>query len=69
MRVIGTLRSLYLSKRRKDTALARFEILDATQRQAIAQFLQCLPELVELDTEDRTIVARSFRNYWKDYMV
>ncbi len=69
MRVIGTLRSLYLSKRREDTALARFEILDATQRQAIAQFLQCLPELVELDTEDRTIVARSIRNYWKDYMV
>jgi hypothetical protein len=72
MRVIGTLQSLYPSKRREDIAehrLARFEILDATQRQVIAQFLQCLPELVELNTEDRTIVARSIRNYWKDYMV
>jgi hypothetical protein len=69
MRVSGTLQSLYPTERRKDIALARFEILDATQRQAIAQFLQCLPELVELDTEDRTIVARSIRNYWKDYMV
>jgi hypothetical protein len=72
MRVIGTLQSLYPSKRREDIAkhrLARFEILDAAQRQAIAQFLQCLLGLVELNTEDRTIVARSIRNYWHEYMV
>jgi hypothetical protein len=72
MRVIGTLQSLYPSKRRGDIAkhrLARFEILDTAQRQAIARFLQCLPELVELNAEDQTTVARSIRNYWKDYMV
>jgi hypothetical protein len=72
MRVIGTLRSLYPSKRSEDIEkyiLARFEILNVKQRQAIAQFLRCLPELIELDTEDRTIVERSIRNYWKDYVV
>ena len=72
MRVIGTLRSLYPRKRSEDSdkyILARFEILNVKQRQAIAQFLRSLPELIELDTEDRTIVERSIRNYWKDYLV
>lgn len=71
MRVIGTLSSLYPKNEPgglKEYILARYEILDTPQRQAIALFLQNLPQIVELDTSDQRIIERALRNYWKNHL-
>lgn len=38
------------------------------QNQAIALYLKSLPDLVELDTEDKTIVERALKKYWSKYL-
>jgi hypothetical protein len=38
------------------------------QRGAIAAYIEALPHLVALDPEDATLVARSVRDYWKQFL-
>lgn len=71
MRQIGTLSSLYPTVHHpniSDHLSAKYEILNLQQRQAIAQFLKWLPEVLELDDHYSTIAERAVRNYWKDYL-
>lgn len=71
MRVIGTFRSLYPRNETtglKEYILARYEVLDIPQRQAIALFLHNLPQIVQLEASDQKIVERALRNYWKNYL-
>jgi hypothetical protein len=46
-----------------------YSLLTKEQYQAIALYLQALPNLVELDTfEDEKVVERAFNNYWSKFM-
>jgi hypothetical protein len=38
------------------------------QRRAIAAYVQALPELVALDSEDAALVERSLRDYWGQFL-
>ena len=51
-----------------DYSLLRNSFLDRRQRSAVAQFLLFLPEFIRLDTEEQTLIERSLRNYWRDYL-
>src|ERR1022692_2618018 len=64
MRVIGTLMGLYPKKESWDYHMRRYSLLTENQKSAIAFFLSALPELVELNPEDKTIVHRAFEKYW-----
>ena len=44
-------------------SLLRYSLLDHLQRSAVAQFLLFLPEFINLDSEDHTLVERALRNY------
>ena len=72
MRVIGTLGSLYPRNDQvgglKEYILKRYEILNLSQRQAIALFLQNLPQLVQLDISEQKVIERALRNYWQNYL-
>jgi len=69
MRVIGTLTGLYP---KKDNAweyhMQRYSLFDATQKTAIAQFLEALPKLVDLDSTDKSTAERAVRDYWGKYL-
>jgi len=67
MRVIGTIAALYP----KSTGIPSrsYEYLTEDQHRAIACFLNALPSLVTLDTEDSKCVARALRNYWGKFAV
>lgn len=68
MRVIGTLGSLYPKKEAWDYHMRRYALLTPAQRSAIAGFLQALPSVVDLSHEDRKIVPRALRNYWRAFL-
>ena len=65
MMCIGTLSSLY-PKTDDDKYL--YSRLSELQNSAIALFLKRLPDLVELDAEDKTIVERALRNHWSKFL-
>ena len=66
MMTIGTLSILYP---KTETWAYLYSLLNEQQYQAIALYLQALPNLVELDTfEDKTVVDRAFNNYWSKFM-
>lgn len=67
MRVIGTLSALYPRDHIAEYYMQRYECLSYEQKQAVACFLQVLPELVELDPEDTKIVERAL-NYWNVFL-
>ncbi len=60
MRVIGTLSAL--SRPFQD------ELLSFEQKRSVALFLSALPELVNLDNEDETVVREALRKYWIRYL-
>ena len=62
MRVIGTIAALY--PKSPATHSRSYEYLTDDQHRAIACFLNALPNLVTLDSEDSKRVARALRNYW-----
>lgn len=64
MMSIGTLSILYPKTESWEYLYSR---LTKAQMRAIAHFLQSLPALVELDTEDTKRVKRALRNYWAPY--
>jgi hypothetical protein len=67
MRVIGTLSALYPKDHVAGYHMPRYDLLSYEQKQAVACFLDALPELVSLDGEDRTIVERAMR-YWTQFL-
>ncbi len=68
MRVIGTLGSLYPSGRTKSLNLKQYSLLNTTQREAIALFLNGLADIAHLDSEDLVIVERALKVYWNQYL-
>jgi hypothetical protein len=60
MRVIGTLSAL--SRPFHD------DLLGFEQKRSVALFLSALPELVNLDNEDETMVREALRKYWTHYL-
>lgn len=65
MMTIGTLSALYPKTEDKKFLYSE---LSENQRHAIAKYLVSLPSLIDLDTEDKTIVERAARNYWSKYL-
>lgn len=65
MMTIGTLLALYPKTESKKYLYSE---LNEDQRRVIAKYLVSLPSLVDLDTEDKTIVERAVRNYWSNYL-
>ncbi|HUF05499.1 MAG TPA: DUF6714 family protein [Aridibacter sp.] len=73
MRVIGTLDSLYPRKagemaRYWDSTISTYSTFTDEQKAAIALFLEALPEVVQLNTEDSRVVERALRNYWDQFV-
>jgi hypothetical protein len=69
LRVIGTLGSLYPKQDHTWTHyMDKYSLLSYDQKQAIAKYLIALPDLISLDTEDKTIVERAIRNYWSEFL-
>ena len=68
LRVIGTLSALDprpMSKYHLD----RYSFLDDDQRLVIARFIQCLPDLISLDYEDRVTLERAMTAYWHKFLI
>ena len=65
MMTIGTLSILYP---KTETWSFLYTLLSPEQLRTVAHFLESLPNLVELDGEDRAIVERAFRKYWGKYL-
>lgn len=65
MRVIGTLAALYPKPDDRHYHMRLYALLSPAQCRAIARFLVSLPALVDLSGEDRKIVPRALRNYWR----
>jgi hypothetical protein len=68
MRIIGTLSGLYPKRDSLDHSMYQYSLLNSAQKTAIAHFLEALPRLVDLDSEDQKIVPRALRNYWSVYL-
>jgi hypothetical protein len=68
MRVIGTLSSLYPREHLATYHLPRYDLLTYEQKRAIANYLQALPSIVALDTEDLTVVQRALDRYWRQFL-
>lgn len=69
MRVIGTVSALYPKKDDSwDFHMSKYALLTPAQKSAIAAFLAALPDLVELQGEDRKTVPRALRNYWHEFL-
>jgi hypothetical protein len=64
IRVIGTISSLYPKAPNSVYTLRRYDLLNDSQKFALALFLDRLPKLVSLDVEDAACVSRAVRNYW-----
>lgn len=45
-----------------------YSLLDEQQKQAVALYLEILPNLVNLYTENKTAVERAFNKYWSKYI-
>ena len=65
MMSIGTISFLY--PKLKDWEYCYSE-LTPEQSQAIALFLKSLPDLVDLETEDKTRVERALNKYWSKFL-
>ncbi|VAW32932.1 hypothetical protein MNBD_GAMMA01-1162, partial [hydrothermal vent metagenome] len=65
MRVIGTLQALYP---KKDYHIERYSELNNEQKRAIAEFIESLPKLVDLDREDQVTMERAMEKYWQDFL-
>jgi hypothetical protein len=48
--------------------MERYKLLNDAQRRAIAVFVQALPTLVSLNTEDSTRMRRALEYYWKRWL-
>ncbi len=68
LRVIGTLSSLYPKHKPDSYDLLRYDLLNDQQKQAIAHYLDALPNLLPLNWQDSKVVERALRNYWKQYL-
>lgn len=68
MRVIGTLSALYPKPDSWEYHMNRYSELSAKQKHAVALFVSSLPNLVELDREDRIIMERALEKYWREYL-
>ena len=69
MRVICTLSALYPKRNERwDYHLNLYSLLSQEQNAAIAHYLQSLPMLVELDSEDQKVCERALRNYWHNFL-
>lgn len=66
--VIGTMRALAPYAEFRASRYADFDTFTDQQRAAIAQYLDALPDLVNLDYEDATLVARSVEQYWGRFL-
>lgn len=66
MMTIGTLSILYPQTESWDYL---YSLLSPEQSMAIANYLQSLPSLIELEGEDRKIVERALRNYWSKFLI
>jgi hypothetical protein len=67
MRCIGTISALYPKEHVLGYHMPRYNLLTYEQKQAVACFLEALPELLALDGEDRTIVERA-RRFWDQFL-
>lgn len=65
MMTIGTLSILYP---KTETWNYLYSRLTKQQSQAIALYLEALPNLVELNTEDKTVVEKALNKYWSKYL-
>lgn len=65
MMSIGTISFLYP---REGSWEYSYSELNEQQNQAIALYLEALPGLVELETEDKTRVEKALNNYWSKYL-
>ena len=65
MMTIGTLSILYPKTENWDYLYSR---LTEQQNQAIAFYLQVLPNLIELSVENKTVVERAFNKHWSKYI-
>jgi uncharacterized protein DUF6714 len=68
MRVIGTISSLTPNAQNSLYHLRKYDLLNLSQKSALALFLDRLPKLVPLDHEDGTRVSRAVRNYWLQFV-
>ncbi len=68
MRTIGTLRALYPKKDSWEYHMERYSLLSPQQSAAIASYLQALPQLVELDSEDTKVMERALKTYWARFL-
>lgn len=64
MMTIGTLSILYPKQEERKYLYSE---LNEPQKKAIALCLKALPDLVELDSEDKKIVQRAFDKYWYQF--
>lgn len=65
MMTIGTLSSLYPKEKSREYLYSE---LDDQQRQVIAIYLKNLPDLLNLEIEDKTTVARALHDYWSKFL-
>lgn len=65
MMTIGTFSILYP---KTETWSYLYSLLTKQQCQAIALYLQALPDLVELEGEDKQVVERAFKKYWSKHL-
>ena len=68
MTTIGTIMALAPEPQFDESMWRFYEIFTAAQRTAIASYLDALPRLVELDSEDAKTVARSIDHYWAQFL-
>ena len=68
MRVIGTLSALYPKPDSWEYHMNRYSELSREQKHAVALFVSSLPNLIELDREDRIIMERALEKYWREYL-
>lgn len=62
---IGTIGAL---EQRDHHPFGFLKLLTPRQRRAIALYVRALPEFVELDTEDTTLLARALRDVWAPHL-
>ncbi len=68
-RSMSTLSALHPQKDRLwDYHMMHYSLLDANQRSAIAHFLQALPNIVVLDSEDTEVVEQALGNFWHQFI-
>lgn len=68
MRVIQTLYGLCPTEKNWDHCMERYAVLDAEQMAAVATVLSRLSSVVDLTSEDATIVRRALRDYWNHFL-